>query len=224
MKRIVLLGLMLVYFFGSAQPPDEDPVSYRLVFEDDFDTLCNNQDESGILTDVDVTKWKSIAPWMKVVLEYIVLCHSGDTIREKISYRRWCFENAEIDTTGPGIIKLIAKKEDFYAPYFTIGDNGYWVYHGTDEANARIFHYSNQMLYSKHAYKYGYSEIRFRLPYYDDFRKLYGIGPNFWLWGDIDKCPKYQNEIDVFEYDGAHTALPFYKINYYSTNIHYQEV
>ncbi len=222
MKRIVFLGLMLVYFFGSAQPPDEDPTSYRLVFEDDFDTIYHSlYTVNGVsaFTDVDTSKWISIAPWMMVVPEYIVLCHSGDTIREKISYRRWCFENAEIDTTGPGIIKLIAKKEDFYAPYFTIGDNGIWVRHDSD----RIFHYSNQMLYSKHAYKYGYFEIRFRIPYYEDYRKLYGIGPNFWLWGDIDKCHKYQNEIDVFEYDGAHWGLPFYQINYYTTNIHYQE-
>ncbi len=224
MKRIIFLSLVLFYIFAGAQPPDEDPASYRLVFEDDFDTLCHSlYTVNGVsaFTDVDTSKWISIAPWMMVVPEYIVLdyCNNVDTIREKISYRRWCFENAEIDTTGPGIIKLIAKKEDFYAPYFTIGDNEWWILHNDSD---RVFHYSNQMLFSKHKYKYGYFEIRFRLPYYSDFRKLYGIGPNFWLWGSYNKCFGYKTEIDIFEYDGAHfTENGSFDINYHSNNIHY---
>ena len=129
------MSLVLFYIFAGAQPPDEDPASYRLVFEDDFDILCNNPDDDSVLTNVNVNKWMSIAPWMKAVPEYIVprFCNNIDTIKEEISYRRWHFENAEIDTTGPGIIKIIANKEDFIAPYY----NERW------QKRYRLFHYSN---------------------------------------------------------------------------------
>ena len=227
MKKNILILVILVAVQLNAQPPDENVFSYTLVFEDDFDTLYNNvvQDENThdyYHTDVDTSKWESTADWYQT--NYLITCdldgdENKDTIYDNVGYRMKNFENAEIDTTGTGIIKLITKKEDYLGCYFDYENN--W------DVDTQIFSFTTQMLWSRQAYKYGYFEIRFRLPYSDNPDDLYGIGANLWLYERTDECEKDWCEIDVFEYDGSHVVVEDETekkiINYYSNNVHYRE-
>jgi beta-glucanase (GH16 family) len=143
------------------------------------------------------------------------LCDIGadgvlDTIRDEYAYSMKNYENAEIDTTGTGKINLLTKQENYYGRF-----------HDDDwDAHYRNFNYTTQMLLSKNTFKYGYYEIRYRLPYTDNPDDSYGLGPNFWLYGRKGDCENAWSEIDVFEYNIHDSHLSQFQY-YYSSTIHY---
>lgn len=62
------------------------------------------------------------------------------------------------------------------------------------------FKYTNAMLWSKASFKYGYFEIKFRLPGY--VQSVYNVfSPTFWLWSSTKRTP--WSEIDIFEIDAS---------------------
>ena len=57
------------------------------------------------------------------------------------------------------------------------------------------------MMISQQKFKYGYFEIRCKLPDLPNGKTNHGIGPNFWLWWH-DENPSFEemSEIDIFEF------------------------
>ncbi len=69
------------------------------------------------------------------------------------------------------------------------------------------FNYTTGMLMSKPKFKYGYFEMRMKLP-----RRSAGFQPNFWLWNSTAKVN--WSELDIFEIDALE--------NLHTCNVHYQ--
>ena len=209
MKYLLVILSIIVVFRAFAQPPGESASNYTLVFEDEFDILLNNQinvdpqdpyypPSTIINTNIDITKWQSLPNYGQKGYALIDVNDDDilDTIRDQYAFRRRFFENAEVDASGTGVLKLISKKEDCWG-VIKNGETGW--------ANVlRHFNYTSQMLYSKQAFKYGYFEIKFRIPQPTDGRKIKGIGPNFWLYGKNEDCDISWSELDIFEIDGSH--------------------
>lgn len=97
-------------------------------------------------------------------------------------------------------------------------------FNGTDYTCLRKdslpFFYKTGMLYSKKRYKYGFFEIRFRLPISPTLPYHYkGIGPNFWMFNTKKDSGNYWSEIDIYEVD-AYDAAESHD-NYYTATVHY---
>ncbi len=81
--------------------------------------------------------------------------------------------------------------------------------------------YTVGAMYSKNTVKYGYFEIKIKIPQFNTDSTTQGFGPNFWMWplspystseiGDV-----LWSEIDFFEIDGFS--------NRFTCNVHYQEL
>lgn len=82
------------------------------------------------------------------------------------------------------------------APCYTGGS-------GTECAYDSIvpFKFSGAMMLGKYKYKYGYFEMRFRLPNINNGSPYNAYGPNFWMWAS-DNHAVY-SEIDIFEMNGT---------------------
>jgi beta-glucanase (GH16 family) len=83
--------------------------------------------------------------------------------------------------------------------------------------------YSSGALYSTDLYKYGYFEIRCKIP--ELAGSSYtgrGLGPNFWFWPlpansyDPSITDVRWSEIDIFEFDGEY--------NLHTCNVHYEDI
>lgn len=96
-KLFLILSLIISLNIVLSQPPNENPLNYTLVFEDEFDTLCNYY---GYHTNIDITKWASI-DWNRH-------CTSP-------AFRQRYFQNAIIETTGTGKVILKIRYENTIA-------------------------------------------------------------------------------------------------------------
>jgi beta-glucanase (GH16 family) len=64
------------------------------------------------------------------------------------------------------------------------------------------------MIYSRYRFKYGYFEIKFKLPSLPTTPNTYnGVGPNFWLYGSDASLNNYWSEIDIYEIHGNSNTL-----------------
>lgn len=97
-----------------------------------------------------------------------------------------------------GTCKMIGKKQD------TLMERWYW--NPAWIIDTIPFKYTNAMLWSKASFKFGYFEIRFRMPNYTP--SIYNrFSPTFWLWYRSDDVP--WSEIDIFEIDGTLSSQNF---------------
>lgn len=70
------------------------------------------------------------------------------------------------------------------------------------------FKYESTMLFSNYRFKYGYFEIKFKLPALPTTPSTFnGLGPNFWLYGRDPSLNNYWSEIDIFEIHGYNNEL-----------------
>lgn len=80
--------------------------------------------------------------------------------------------------------------------------------------------YTSGAIFSKSTFKYGYFEIRCRIP---ELKNSYftgkGFGPNFWMWPSLDWKSTYPSvewsEIDIYEFDA--------ETNLHTCNVHYKD-
>jgi len=216
------------------QAPSNDP-AYFIAFEEEFN------DPNGLEFD----EWSQIPPWNQGS-NVVQLCSGGQYVPK--AYKKWK-EGTEFDTTNckirNGSVELYTRKEHLSGKvwswpecdtstgitingipcsspcnYDTILGKSYCL-----EEDSIPFEFSTSMLYSKKLFRYGYFEIKFKLPEPPTPPKRHlGFGPNFWLY-NADKngnngWKNYASEIDIFEinsYDSLNNQS-----NLYTSNVHYQ--
>jgi beta-glucanase (GH16 family) len=193
LKKIFLLIMFVIaYYCSLGQLPNNDP-SWQLIFNDDF---------SG--TSIDNSKWNSNYPWNQG--SYLLTCdnnQNGDFVTinsEYVGYRTWNFENCELNNN---ILKIISKQESYLGKVWddwipiidpntgdTIGWNPIETWHN--------FNYTTGMLYSKMKIRYGYFEIRCKLPEPQNPHETKGLGPNFWIFdGNCDIAEYSEKIVDI---------------------------
>lgn len=187
-----------------AQLPPDDP-AWDLVFSDDFNG-----------SSLDTSKWNQIPEWN----QGINIANNNCLGDYEKAYIKWYGDNSNhsvLDTTNTKIsgstCKLYTRKEEY------IGEA--WEYNPF-RAFDTTYQYTTGMLYSKYKFKYGYFEIKFKLPDTVSAPLTYqGFGPNFFLYGGSDTVgDTYWSEIDIFEINAYNQSRDH--DNYYSTNVHYQ--
>lgn len=210
-----MLIFTAVYQSSAQLPPYSS--NYRIVFNEDFDSLS-----------VDSDRWRNSMPWNQSG-------HTGEWCRnipggigkEQYGYRKLNWDNCVLDTLGNGSLTIISKKEDY------IGQVWNWPVCTNDSCNGKmgiygcnndspstcwdidniLFRHTTNQLISKESFKYGYFEIRCKIPIPDRPKTNTGIGPNFWLWASESTVS--WSEIDVFEFDGS--------TNTFGSAIHYED-
>ena len=89
------------------------------------------------------------------------------------------------------------------------------------------FNYTNGCLIRNTQTRFGYYEIKIRLPYYPNEReKTNGVAPSFWFFGEMNQqgTPDYAyGEIDVFEQIDLSNAKPNVKPYVFGPTIHYSK-
>lgn len=216
-KKIIVFFIGL--FIGAVvhgQIPDNDD-TWQLIFNDVF---------TG--TSVDSSLWDSNYPWNQK--SYLLTCDLNndgekDTVfTENVGYRTWDFENCELDN---GILKIISKQESYLGKVWddwlpiidtitgdTIDKKPIETWHN--------FNYTTGMLISKFKIRYGYFEIRCKIPKPQVPHQTKGLGPNFWIWGGDCGYADY-SEIDVFEFAGEYGIIPDVMVNMFTCNSHYND-
>jgi beta-glucanase (GH16 family) len=197
--------LLFLFFFISvfsfqahAQLPPTDS-SWELKFSDEFDSLITNY--IG-----DTSKWARQFPYGQPGGPEICNCSvdsiTGDTICDTLSgksyFTQWddttlANPSLLVDTSGSGTLRIIALKQNYFI-------------HST------LYNFTSAMLYSKRRFKYGYFELKFKipgLPLGPAVNK--GFTMDWWMWNRVGL---ESNEIDMFEIRNLE--------NKYTNNIHYK--
>ena len=222
MRKLFILSFLLIVIFpfrGQSQLPPDNP-TYKLVFEEEFDS-----------TAMDSDVWRSYPPWNQTGtrdVSYCINIPGGEISYDLYGYRKMHFENCELDTTGSGSLRIVSKKERYYGEVWNfpscIDDSCHSGagYHPCNyqhdppiclDTDSIWFNYTTNEITTNERFKYGYFEIRCRIPVPEYPKTNTGIGPNFWLWngaGDVS-----WSEIDVFEFDGSTNA--------FGSSIHYED-
>jgi len=210
-KVLLLIIIVIAHYCSLGQLPNNDP-SWQLIFDDDF---------SG--TSIDNSKWNSSYPWNQ--RSFLLTCDNDqnghkDTINsENVGYRTWNFENCELDND---ILKIISKQENYLGK---VWDSWIWddcyipgVFQWCPVDTFVNFNYTTGMLYSKMKIRYGYFEIRCKLPEPQNPHETKGLGPNFWIFDGCD-IAEY-SEIDVFEFASEYGDM----VNMFTCNSHYRDI
>lgn len=197
----IVFCLLLITNFVSGQLPPLDP-AWQLVFSDDF---------SG--TALDTSKWAQIPPWNQYGNKISgTACGLPDF---DAAYKRWYLDtiNWSPDTNNTkirnGTLTLITKQENYTGKVWS------WPNNTFTQSNMN-YQYTTGMLYSKWKFRYGYFEIKFRLPSNPPAvgKSNNGLGPNFWLFEgqNLPASPTW-SEIDIFEMRGSDYL--------FTTNVHF---
>jgi hypothetical protein len=162
--------------------PNEDPHWYYVVNET-FDSTI----DKGI--------WNSRVPWGPT--DTVGVCDSAFATNFDIyAATTKGFKNFSIDS---GLGTLQTRREQYKGEVWRY--DKYYV-DTLKKDSLRIdsvwFNYTTGLLFSDSLYKYGYYEIKCKLPEApaNDLDKYKGLGPNFWLWSGSGS--RY-SEIDIFE-------------------------
>jgi hypothetical protein len=181
---------------------------------------------------LDTNKWSQKWQWN---VSDSVAYTTTDTV--DIGYRKWYkptippltvpadypYDTTNFKTSG-GILSLYQRKENYSGNCWewpSCGNSSVCnVPPGTCDPNTNTcwhsgykqFQYTTGMLLSKYRYKYGFYEIKFKLPASVTAPYKYSAGPNFWLWQSGDTVN--YSEIDIFEINGRN--------NIYTCNAHYR--
>ncbi|MCT4664699.1 MAG: glycoside hydrolase family 16 protein [Flavobacteriales bacterium] len=245
--HILLFVLLLSTSSGTVAQSLPIGENYHLVFNDEFSDSLINTDKWEQKTPWNTATNLFIDYYDDGTIKKIY----------ELAYHKWRDQTTDYrpDTTNckvsNGTVKLYTRKENYdgniwvwapcYANGITIdGDSCDDMVYGPGEdissstgyrcfVSSRYlpYKYTTGMLFSKKSFKYGYFEIRFRLPPPPTAPKRHiGFGPNFWLYS-ADKDGSnfgYENhwsEIDIFEigYDQENNLS-----NLYTTNVHYRPI
>lgn len=209
--QLLLLIFSLSSFQSRAQFNPTDS-SWKMVFVDDFDAIDTT-------FQLDTAKWDYRMPWYQNTS--LRLCHC-DTICHDTLIGISCYtnytdtNNFKIDTTGSGTLKIKARKGNYHGQSWT------WHYpcdstcDGTcNTADSTCFRsdsawydYSDGLLRSVKRFKYGYFEMKFRIPAVPVAPANYGgFTTDWWMWGS-EHPTGISSEIDMFEIrnrDNEHT-------------------
>ena len=186
--------------------PSIDP-AYKLAWADSFNTVL-----------LDTSKWNKTYPWHQGLNYFICDTNIGAVPMAAI-------KNSVTDTTNCKVngetIKLITRKENYSGQCWSwpacpnIPDpcnvpnneckDGYCWHWDT-----LPFNFTTAMLYSRWDFRFGYFEIKFKLPPLPEAPKtLKGHGGSFWLWSGGNS---FYNEIDGFEINAyEESSNTFYK-------------
>lgn len=198
----VLIGQTLL-----SQLPPTFP-EYELVFYDEFDTFYPN-------TVINDSLWARTPDWNQSsnLTGNLGYCtpEPNDSIFWDIGY----IIREKSDTTtvnvSNGICKLSVNQDNYLGEVWNWPNNIFTV-------DTLQFKYTRGMLISKHKFRYGYYEVRFRLPPAPASPYNYqGVGPNFWLYGQDTTQNNWWSEIDAFEIN-ADGPLGN---NFSTCNVHY---
>ena len=186
MKKIIFIcSLMLLNVNIMAQYYKSS--NYKLAFEDDFDV----DDRAWNMTNFHETEGK----WRAYLYGYR-LTHG--------KWERQVYQPSQcIFDADDGMAKLVA---DYISPQITCDDIVLPdIPEGVECDDDELIDYESQYFSGAlisvnngihyHKYKYGYFEIRCKLPVHQ------GTFPAFWLWdANKDTNNRYYEEIDIFEY------------------------
>lgn len=223
---LTVIVLMLNIYYSNAQAYPPTDTAYQLVWADSFNYTG---------PEIDNSKWLQRWTW-NIGDTILPFCPDPDVDRTKVAYWRWYQSTPDdrIDTNNSkvknGILSLITKKENFSGscwnwPACTNSDpdlatkcNGDGGICGVDipgkcwNIGNRTFRYTTGMLLSKYKFKYGYFEMKFKIPLRPTSPAKWSTGPNFWLWAGGDSAVPY-SEIDIFEINAINGV--------YKSNVHY---
>tara|TARA_R110002111_G_scaffold230540_1_gene291817 strand:+ start:183 stop:1547 length:1365 start_codon:yes stop_codon:yes gene_type:complete len=191
-KLLNIACVLLIAYTAQAQEkiflhPNKDPHWYYVVNETFDSTL-------------DKGTWNSRVPWGPT--DTVKTCDNTNypngivTNFDIYAATTKGFKNFSIDS---GIGTLQTRREQYKGEVWRY-DNYYVDTLKKDSLrlDSVWFNYTTGLLFSDSLYKYGYYEIKCKLPEApaNDLDKYNGLGPNFWLWsGGGDRY----SEIDIFE-------------------------
>lgn len=171
MKRVLICFLFQSLLLTvKSQTPNLDPISWELVFSDEFVS-----EETLIGED---RNWDTRYPWNN-------FHHPGldyGTSYDK-NFDTDCMKGGINHEISNGVLSLITKKEN---GNFEIWENGQKI--------CQPFKYTTGLIFSKEKYKYGYFEIRCKISNEGQY-----FFPAFWLWEGSTDGNDYR-EIDIFEF------------------------
>ena len=184
-KTFIISGIFVIMLClitipkAFAQHPSEDP-TWQLVFNEEFDSLGINA------INFNQADWRCNT--------YEVYDHKRDSCLPPFqTHRTKDNSNILFDTTGTGKL-TIRTQRDTNTIYSYSGCDSTWGMH-------EFYYTSAAWLRSNYRFKYGYFEVRCRLPYLEADETNYGVGPNFWLYENPDSAGGIcYSEIDVFEF------------------------
>lgn len=179
---MVIFFCFLINYKANCQQglPPNDP-NYYLAWADSFST-----------TQIDSNKWLKSFPWHQQLNYEFFAADTAhlDTIPTAAIRRNYSDSgNCKI---GNGTLKLITRKENY------LGEVWNWP-GGTMTIDTLSFKFTTAMLYSKWDFRYGYFEIRFKLPNLQFLKTMQGHGATFWLWNGDNNVYR---EIDAYEING----------------------
>jgi len=241
MKNLFLKLFFILFCFYSftskAQLPPMDS-AYKLVFYDEFDSIYPTQ--------VDTSKWARTPPWGSGsnLTGYLGYClNTTDSFWDR-AYIMGDVNDITILYVNNGICSLITNNIpilgtmddwpvcDTATGMSVIGshpcqnacirnDSLYGdSLHHCHVIDTLSYRFRTGMLYSKEQFKYGYFEMRFRVPAALTPLANTGFGPNFWLYAADDSQNNWWSEIDIFEMN-AHNLITS-DSNRISSTVHYQ--
>ncbi|MGZ3932070.1 MAG: glycoside hydrolase family 16 protein [Bacteroidia bacterium] len=217
-----LLALLLKGQICLCQSPTFLDSSYALVFNDEF---------TG--TTLDGNKWIRSFFWgpgyadTSVVLTPTAYCTYPANTYANTAYREFNPSDTNLLKINNGTAKILVKRQNytgevwkFYScPSSTCTAQALSCF-GSPGPQSCLYHkpmqykYVTTMLNSLQTFKYGYFEIKFRLPSFPAYPSAFrGIGPNFWMYSGGPN--NYWSEIDIFEVNAVNNQL--------TDNIFYQK-
>ncbi len=209
MKKLFLIHVTMV-FVGNiiAQTPINDPSWGSPTWQDEFDT-----------TALRSYKWYQANDWRNNLKNRgnstLGTCYNNDLK----GYRTTAPNNLSFNS---GIITLVTKSE---TNTFSVADNQQCTTDGnppwSTESDTRYYS-TPAWLMSQKIFKYGYFEIKCRLPDLSGTPNDKGLGANFWMWSTYNGVKTTcHNEIDIFEFIHYNDGDAYEQTGTY--NAHYRD-
>lgn len=199
-KRLIILLIMITSFkYTWAQLPPTDP-AYQVVFGDDFNDTTGYNGRN-----IDPSKWIGSRPWNNgSTTKTVNYGPPVGSVTYDVAGYNFNFtdtSNIHVVPDGIGVCRLIARKGNL---------NSYiWDFSQPNPYIPAVFKYSNGALSSRKKIRFGYFEIRFRLPSNVPTPNLdNNYLPTCWLFNGSDSLnPPVHSEIDIYEIDGRTNRL-----------------
>jgi hypothetical protein len=231
LKQISILFLFVISIFitnkSYSQLPPADP-AFKLVYADEF---------SG--DTISIYNWRRTYPWHQSS-NYANFNLAAPVPMAAIKIENTSNLNCYADS---GTLKLVSRKVE------NLNNVWNWPYCSSDschnggghdlscvlppnysetsncwDRDPFPFHFTSGMLFSNHSFRYGYFEIRFRIPNNFAYKENYkGHGAGFWLYSGGDGINSDWSEIDFPEinaYCPTCTTIQHYGMS----NTHYREI
>ncbi len=196
-----------------SQTPTFLDSSYTIVFEDEF---------TG--TTLDQNKWLRRFGWgpgysdTNIVLINQSPCGVPPNTYGNIAYREYNYNDTNVLKINGGTAKILVKKQNVIGETWNFEScpSPNCLFYTNNNCNSGLcfytlpmpYKYVTTMLNSRQKFKYGYFEIKFRLPPFPTTPSTFnGMGPNFWLFGADPSSNNNWSEIDIFEIHSADNQL-----------------